>query len=268
MDFLKLDSSPLFVIAGPCVIESEELCLRVGEKMKKACDDAGVPYVFKASFDKANRSSATSYRGPGIDEGLRILGKVGRELGVPTVTDVHEPDQPAMAAEVADILQIPAFLARQTSLLAACGATGKAVNIKKGQFMAPDEMKTAADKVRSGGGKDVLLCERGTFFGYGRLVNDFAGLRTMRSFGCPVVMDATHSTQTPASLGGKSGGDPTLAPVLARAAVAAGVDGVFIECHPEPAKALSDAASMMTVDAAADLVGQLAKLATLCRGWA
>ncbi len=265
---LGLDASPLFIIAGPCVIESFDLCVRVGETMKAACEAAGVTYIFKASFDKANRSSAASFRGPGIDEGLDVLAKVKDALCVPTLTDVHEPDHPRAAAETVDVLQVPAFLARQTSLLKACGETGLAVNIKKGQFMAPVEMQTAADKVRSTGNDNVMLCERGTFFGYGRLVNDFTGLRTMSDVGCPVVFDATHSTQTPASLGGASGGDPTMAPILARAAVAAGVEGLFVECHPEPSKALSDAASMMPLAEAAALVGQLSELARLTASWA
>ncbi|MEM7808905.1 MAG: 3-deoxy-8-phosphooctulonate synthase [Planctomycetota bacterium] len=257
----------LFVIAGPCVIESRDVCLQVGQAVKAACEQAGVDYIFKASFDKANRSSASSYRGPGVEDGLDILRDVGQELGVRTVTDVHEPEHPATAAEVVDVLQVPAFLARQTSLLTACGKTGKIVNIKKGQFMAPSEMATAVDKVKAAGESEVWLTERGTFFGYGRLVNDFGGLRTMAQTGCPVVFDATHSTQTPASLGGKSGGDPTLAPILARAAVAAGVDGVFIECHPDPTNAKSDAASMMRLDDVPRLIDELAGLATLRTSW-
>ena len=261
---LRRRQTPLFVIAGPCVIESREVCLTVGETMRAACDEAGVAYVFKASFDKANRTSGGSFRGPGMEGGLRVLEEVGRELGVATLTDVHLPDQAAVAGEVVDVLQVPAFLARQTDLLAACGATGRAVNIKKGQFMAPAEMRTAAEKV---GGDKVLLTERGTFFGYGRLVNDFAGLPILAATGRPVVFDATHSTQTPAGLGGTSGGNPSLAPVLARAAVAAGVDGVFIECHPDPADAQSDAASMMRLADVPRLVGQLAELARLRAGW-
>ncbi len=262
-----LTAGPLFVIAGPCVIESLDLCLQIGRRMKQVCDEAGVPYVFKASFDKANRSSASSFRGPGLDEGLDVLAKVRDELGVPVLTDVHEREQATAAGEVVDVLQVPAFLARQTSLLKACGETGKIVNIKKGQFMAPAEMETAADKVRQTGNDNVMLCERGTFFGYGRLVNDMAGIRTMAETGCPVVFDATHSTQTPASLGGASGGDPTMAPVLARAAVAAGVHGVFIECHPDPAGAKSDAASMMRLDDVPAVVRQLADLARLRQSW-
>ncbi len=268
---LGLDSTPLFLIAGPCVIESLELCLTVGEALRKACDDAGVTYVFKASFDKANRSSGASFRGPGIGEGLAILDAVKKRLGVPVLTDIHEREQAEVAAEVVDILQVPAFLARQTDLLQACGRTGRVVNIKKGQFMAPAEMHTAADKVRKTGNENVLLTERGTFFGYGRLVNDFTGLGEMRKTGCPVVFDATHSTQEPAGLGGGggvSGGRPECAPILARAAVAAGVEGIFLECHPEPAKAKSDAASMLHLSDMPALVKQLGKLAILRREWA
>ena len=262
---LKLDDAPLFLIAGPCVIESADLCMQVGQAVKKACDDAGVAYVFKASFDKANRSSAGSFRGPGIGQGLAILEKVGRELGVPVLTDIHEREQAAVAAEVVDILQIPAFLARQTDLLQACGKTGRAVNIKKGQFMAPTEMATAVGKVNAAGGEKVLLTERGTFFGYGKLVNDFCGLPVMKQTGCPVVFDATHSTQEPAGLGGVSGGRPEFAPMLAKAAVAAGVDGLFIECHPDPAQAKSDAASMLRLDDMPALIAKLAEIARVSR---
>lgn len=264
---LSLDSSPLFLIAGPCVIESLDLCLTIGEAVKQACDEAGVAYVFKASFDKANRSSAGSFRGPGIGEGLAILDRVKQKLGVPVLTDIHEREQAAVAADVVDVLQVPAFLARQTDLLQACGRTGRVVNVKKGQFMAPAEMHTAAEKVRQTGNQNVLLTERGTFFGYGKLVNDFCGLPVMKQSGCPVVFDATHSTQEPAGLGGVSGGRPEFAPILARAAVAAGVDGVFLECHPDPAQAKSDAASMLNLADVPALIGQLAKLARLRQEW-
>jgi 2-dehydro-3-deoxyphosphooctonate aldolase (KDO 8-P synthase) len=241
----NLDRSPLFVIAGPCVIESAELCLRIAAHCKKVCDALGLVYVFKASFDKANRSSNSSFRGPGIVEGLKIMGRAKSEVGVAVLTDIHEPDQAAAAAEVVDILQVPAFLARQTDLLHACGCTGKTVNIKKGQFMSPQEMQLAIDKVESTGNKKILLTERGTFFGYNRLVNDFTGLAVMASFGKPVVFDITHSTQQPAGLGGSSGGNPQYSPLLARAAVAAGVNGLFLECHPDPRNAKSDAATVM-----------------------
>ena len=266
-DLLGLGRSPLFLIAGPCVIESAALCLEIGRTLKKACDDAGVAYVFKASFDKANRTSGESFRGPGIGEGLAVLEKVKRELGVPVLTDVHEREQATVAGEVVDVLQIPAFLARQTDLLHAAGRTGRIVNVKKGQFMAPAEMHTAAAKVRATGNENVVLTERGTFFGYGRLVNDFTGLSVMKETGCPVVFDVTHSTQEPAGLGGVSGGNPRHAPMLAKAAVAAGVDGIFLECHPDPANAKSDAASMLRLDETPTLVRQLAQLAAMRREW-
>ena len=202
--------------------------------MKTLCDRLAIPYVFKASFDKANRTSNSSFRGPGIEEGLEILHQVQRDVGVPVLTDVHEPEQATIAAEVVDVLQVPAFLARQTDLLLACGKTNRVVNIKKGQFMSPGEMGTAAEKVRSTGNDRVLLTERGTFFGYNRLVNDFTGLAVMQAFKCPVVFDVTHSTQQPAAQGTQSGGNPQYSPLLARAAVAAGVNGLFLECHPDP----------------------------------
>lgn len=258
---------PLFVIAGPCVIESEAICMKVGETMKRACERLGLAYIFKASFDKANRSSVGSYRGTGMEEGLRILRKVGDALGSPVLTDVHESDQPAIAAEYVDVLQIPAFLARQTDLLSACGKTGKPVNVKKGQFMSPQEMLLAVNKIRSTGNDQILLTERGTFFGYNRLVNDFTAIPVMQSAGCPVVFDVTHSTQQPAGLGGSSGGNPQYAPMLARAAVAAGVDGLFIECHPEPAKALSDAATMVDLTTAQQMLEEAKAIAELRRSW-
>ena len=266
-DLLHLDRCPLFVIAGPCVIESAEVCLAVGRHVKGICDRLGLAYIFKASFDKANRSSNASFRGPGLEDGLVVLERVKRELGVAVLTDVHEVDQVIEAATVADILQVPAFLARQTDLLLACGRTGKAVNIKKGQFMAPQEMGNAADKVRSTGNQRILLTERGTFFGYNRLVNDFTGLAVMKSFGCPVVFDVTHSTQQPAGQGNQSGGSPQYSPLLARAAVAAGVEGLFLECHPEPKNAKSDAATMLDFETVESLLTQCAQIAALRKGW-
>jgi 2-dehydro-3-deoxyphosphooctonate aldolase (KDO 8-P synthase) len=228
----------------------------------------GIAYVFKASFDKANRTSGESFRGPGIGQGLAVLERVKRELGVPVLTDIHEREQAGVAAEVCDILQVPAFLARQTDLLTACGKTGRIVNVKKGQFMAPAEMRTAADKVRATGNPNVMVTERGTFFGYGRLVNDFTALAIMKEEAkCPVVYDATHSTQSPAGLGGVSGGNPQFAPLLARAAVAAGADGVFLECHPDPSHARSDAASMLRLEEVPGLLEQLAAIAALRRKW-
>jgi len=264
---LNLKASPLFVIAGPCVIESAELCLRIAAHVKGVCDKLGLVYVFKASFDKANRSSNASFRGPGIKEGLAILAQVKRQVGVPVLTDVHEAGQAAEAAAVVDILQVPAFLARQTDLLVACGETGKTINVKKGQFMSPQEMGLAIEKIKSTGNENVLLTERGTFFGYNRLVNDFTGLGVMKSFNVPVVFDITHSTQQPAGLGNQSGGNPQYSPLLARAAVAAGVDGIFLECHPDPKNAKSDAATMMHLDNVEPLLGQCAQIAELRKAW-
>lgn len=266
-DIFQLGQKPLFLIAGPCVIESESICMEIGQTLKAACQKHGLAYIFKASFDKANRSSVSSYRGLAMEDGLKLLRKVGDALGVPVLTDVHESDQPEIAAKYVDVLQIPAFLARQTDLLLACGRTGKPVNIKKGQFMSPQEMQLAVSKVRSVSKGQILLTERGTFFGYNRLVNDFTGIPQMKETGCPVVFDVTHSTQQPAGLGSSSGGNPQYAPMLARAAVAAGVDGLFIECHPEPAKALSDAATMLPLSAIEPLLGELRQLADLRKSW-
>ena len=263
----QLTRSPLFVIAGPCVIESAELCLTVGRHVKSVCDKLGLAYVFKASFDKANRSSNSSFRGPGLADGLVVLDRIKKELGVPVLTDVHEPEQATIAAKVVDVLQVPAFLARQTDLLLACGRTGRAVNVKKGQFMSPQEMGLAVEKVRSCGNDNVMLTERGTFFGYNRLVNDFTALPTMKGFGVPVVFDVTHSTQQPAGLGNQSGGNPQYSPMLARAAVAAGVDGLFLECHPEPKKAKSDAATMLSLADVEPLLASCKQIADLRRGW-
>jgi 2-dehydro-3-deoxyphosphooctonate aldolase (KDO 8-P synthase) len=261
------DPSRLFVIAGPCVIESAELCLTVARHVKSVCDKLGLTYVFKASFDKANRSSNSSFRGPGMADGLMTLQRIKDDLGLPVLTDVHESEQVPQVAEVVDILQVPAFLARQTDLLVACGRTGKTINVKKGQFMAPQEMGNAVEKIRAAGGKNILLTERGTFFGYNRLVNDFTGLAVMKSLGCPVVFDATHSTQQPAGMGNQSGGNPQYSALLARAAVAAGVDGLFLECHPEPRKAKSDAATMLGLDEVEPLLTQCKQIADLRRTW-
>ncbi|HEV8607529.1 MAG TPA: 3-deoxy-8-phosphooctulonate synthase [Tepidisphaeraceae bacterium] len=258
---------PLFVIAGPCVMESEGLCLEVAGELKRICAKLGLGYVFKASFDKANRSSASSYRGPGLKEGVAILKRVKEKHGVPVLTDVHETEQVEEVAKVVDVLQVPAFLARQTDLLLACGKTGRAVNIKKGQFMSPQEMGNAVEKVRSTGNSKVMLTERGTFFGYNRLVNDFTAIAVMKSFGVPVIFDATHSTQQPGGLGNASGGNPKFTPLLARAAVAAGVDGLFIECHPEPSRAKSDAASMVRLDSMERLLTQCRGIVELRKGW-
>jgi 2-dehydro-3-deoxyphosphooctonate aldolase (KDO 8-P synthase) len=231
---------PAAFIGGPCVIESEALLRRVGRALKKACADLKVGLVLKSSFDKANRTSANSFRGPGIEKGLRILAKVGAELGVPTITDVHLPEQAEVAARYVDMLQVPAFLSRQTDLLLACGRTGKAVNVKKGQFLSPWDMRHAIEKIESTGNRRVLLTERGTFFGYGNLVVDMRSLTIMRGFGVPVIHDATHSVQLPGGRGATTGGQREFAFPLARAAAAVGVDGIFFETHPDPDTALSD----------------------------
>jgi len=234
---------PLLLIAGPCVIESETHALRMAEQIAALAERLSLPYVFKASFDKANRSSGRSFRGPGLEAGLAILGRVRRDIGVPVLSDVHEPAQAAPAGAVLDVLQVPAFLCRQTDLLLACGRAGRAVNIKKGQFLAPEKMELAVAKVRETGNTNVLVTDRGTFFGYERLVNDFTGLAVMRSF-APVVFDATHSVQYPGGGGHVTGGRREFIPLLARAAVAAGIDALFMEVHDDPPNAKSDAATV------------------------
>jgi len=233
----------LLVVAGPCVVESADLCLRVADALKGACAARGLPYVFKASYRKANRSSVRSFTGLPMDEALAVLARVKRECGVPVLTDVHDASEVEAAAEVADVLQIPAFLCRQTALLQAAGRSGRAVNVKKGQFLAPADMRNAADKVAAAGGDRILLTERGTTFGYHDLVVDMRGLVVMRAIGWPVLYDATHSLQQPG--GETTGGVREFAFPLMRAAVACGVDGLFFEAHPDPAKALSDAATQL-----------------------
>jgi 2-dehydro-3-deoxyphosphooctonate aldolase (KDO 8-P synthase) len=266
-DLLHRDRCPLFVIAGPCVIESAELCLAIATHVKGVCDRLGLAYIFKASFDKANRSSNSSFRGPGLADGLVVLDLVKKSVGVPVLTDVHESDQAPIAAQVVDILQIPAFLARQTDLLVACGRTGKAINVKKGQFMSPAEMGNAVEKIRSTGNDRIMLTERGTFFGYNRLVNDFTSIPQMQAFKAPVIFDITHSTQQPAGMGNQSGGSPQYSPLLARAAVAAGVDGLFLECHPDPKNAKSDAATVMNMNDVEPLLTQCKEIAESRRTW-
>lgn len=238
----------LTLIAGPCVIESADVCLRVAEHVARCSHDVGVGYIFKASFDKANRTSIESPRGPGLEAGLRVLEQVRAEIGVPVLTDIHIPEQAAPAADVVDVLQIPAFLCRQTDLLVAAAQTGRPTNVKKGQFLAPEDMRHVTTKFREGGGQHICVTERGSSFGYHNLVVDMRSLPTMAAAtGTPVVFDATHSVQRP-STGEKSGGDRTLAPVLARAAVAVGVDGLFSEVHPEPDHALSDGPNSLDFD--------------------
>ena len=246
--------APLLLIAGPCVIESRTLCLEVAGRIKEIAVRLGVTFVFKASFDKANRTSGASFRGPGMDEGLAILADVRKTVGVPVLSDIHEPSQAAPVAAVVDILQIPAFLCRQTDLLLAAAKTGKPVNIKKGQFVAPWDMKPAVEKVRSAGNKAILLTERGTFFGYNRLVSDFRAIPQMQSLGCPVIFDATHSAQEPGGLGSATGGDRSAGPLLARCAMAAGADGLFIETHPDVANAKSDQAVQLPLDELEELL--------------
>ncbi len=236
---------PLLLIAGPCVIEAESLCLEIADVLAEIARQLPVQVVFKASYDKANRTSAAAFRGPGIDEGLAVLDRVRAATGLPVTTDVHLPEQASAAGQVCDMLQVPAFLCRQTDLLLAAAATGKAVNVKKGQFVAPGDMRHVVAKLLAGGCRDVLLCERGTFFGYGRLVNDFAGLLAMRALGVPVIFDATHSVQQPASLGESTGGDRGLVEPLARAAAAVGIDGLFFETHPDPDTSPSDGPTMV-----------------------
>jgi 2-dehydro-3-deoxyphosphooctonate aldolase (KDO 8-P synthase) len=246
--------APLFLMAGPCVIENERLCLEIAERLVGIGKRTGVATIFKASFDKANRSSISSFRGLGLKEGMRILARVREATGLPVMTDVHEPSQAAKAAETVDCLQVPAFLCRQTDLLVACAETGRPTSIKKGQFVSPGEMANVVEKMRTSGNGKVILTERGTFFGYNRLVNDMTGILTMQQLGCPVVFDATHSTQQPGGLGAASGGRREMGPLLARAAVAARANGLFLEVHPDPEKALSDAASMLPLDRLEGLV--------------
>jgi 2-dehydro-3-deoxyphosphooctonate aldolase (KDO 8-P synthase) len=254
------DRNRLALIAGPCVIENEDLCLRVGTFLKKTCSRLGVFYVFKASYDKANRTSAKSFRGPGLEEGLRILQRVRSRLQVPVLTDVHTEAQAQAAGAVADILQIPAFLCRQTDIIAAAVATGRIVNLKKGQFLSPAEMGQVVDKAKSAGGKKLLLTERGTTFGYNNLVADMRSIPIMGRFGFPVIFDATHSVQLPGGGGDKSSGQREFAPVLARCALAAGADGIFLETHPDPARALSDGPNMIPLAEMPALLKSLLKI--------
>ena len=257
---------PIFLIAGPCVIESEDLQLRTAERLREITDRLGILLIFKSSFDKANRSSGKSFRGPGMEEGLKILQKVRREIGVPVLTDVHDIPQVGPVAEVVDVLQTPAFLARQTDFIHAVAASGKPVNIKKGQFMAPHDMKNVVDKARDAAQaagineEMIMVCERGVSFGYNNLVSDMRGLAIMRETGCPVVFDATHSVQLPGGQGTSSGGQREHVPVLARAAVASGISGMFMETHPDPANALSDGPNAWPLDRMESLLTTLVAL--------
>ncbi|MCG9700567.1 3-deoxy-8-phosphooctulonate synthase [Vibrio natriegens] len=250
----------MFLIAGPCVIESEELVLEVASTMKSITDDLGIDYIFKASFDKANRSSTGSYRGPGIEKGLEILSNVKRDLGLRVLTDVHEDTPIDEVASVVDVMQTPAFLVRQTNFIQKVAAAGKPVNIKKGQFQAPWDMEQVVNKCHEVGNKDIWLCDRGTSFGYNTLVSDMRGLSVMRQTGCKVVFDATHSVQQPGGQGATSGGQREMVPVLARAAVAAGIDGLFIETHPDPTVALSDGPNMLPLKHMKELLETLLEI--------
>ena len=248
------------LIAGPCVIESEEMVLSIAGQMKELTEKLGIPYTFKASFDKANRTSLNSFRGPGMEEGLRILKKVKDTYQLPVCTDIHEPWQAAPAAEVADILQIPAFLCRQTDLLVAAAKTGRCVNIKKAQFLAPWDMKNCVEKVRQSGNDNVMLCERGTSFGYNTLVVDMTGLRVMKEFGVPVIFDATHSVQKPGGNGTSTSGNRQYVEYLAKAAIAVGVDGLFMETHPDPDSAKSDGPNMVPLGEMEELLKKLIRV--------
>ena len=257
--------APLAFIGGPCVIESETHALRMAQALASLCREQGVPFVFKASFDKANRSSVASFRGPGLRDGLRILKAVKDAAGVPVLSDIHEPAQADPAGEVLDIIQIPAFLCRQTDLLLAAGRTGRTVNIKKGQFLSPRDMRHAADKVASTGNQKILLTERGAAFGYNNLVVDFRSLPVMRGLGYPVVMDATHAVQLPGGEGDRSGGEAAFIPYLARAAAAVGIDALFCEVHDDPARARSDGPNALRLDRTADLLRQVRAIDALVR---
>ncbi len=257
--------APLFLIAGPCVIESRELALDTAGRLKEICAAAGVPFIYKSSFDKANRSSHGSFRGPGLEAGLAILEQVRRQIGVPVITDVHEDTPLAEVAAVVDVLQTPAFLCRQTNFIQNVARQGRPVNIKKGQFLAPWDMANVVDKARAVGNQQVMVCERGVSFGYNNLITDLRALAVMRATGAPVVFDATHSVQLPGGQGKASGGQREFVPVLARGAVAAGVAGVFMETHPDPDKALSDGPNAWPLDRMAELLATLAEIDRLVK---
>jgi len=258
--FRHTTSGQFFLLAGPCVIEGEDMALRIAERIRHLTDKLQIPFIFKGSYRKANRSRLDSFTGIGDETALRILQKVGREIGVPTVTDIHESGEAALAAEYVDVLQIPAFLCRQTDLLVAAAQTGKVVNIKKGQFLSGEAMKWAVDKVHQAGNANVMLTERGNSFGYSDLVVDFRNLPAMREFGVPVVMDVTHSLQRPNQSSGVTGGQPALIETIAKAAIAVGADGLFIETHPTPATALSDGANMLPLDQLESLLVKLTRV--------
>ncbi|OPY70662.1 MAG: 2-dehydro-3-deoxyphosphooctonate aldolase [Syntrophorhabdus sp. PtaU1.Bin050] len=245
---IPVGTRPFVFIGGPCVIEGRDITLRIAERLRVITSDRSIPFIFKSSYDKANRTSINSFRGPGIEEGLKILAEVREKLDVPVLTDVHSAEEATIAAAVVDVLQVPALLSRQTDLLVACGKTGKPVNIKKGQFLAPHDMKNAIEKVESTGNNCIMVTERGTYFGYNNLVNDFRALSIMKDFGYPVIFDATHSVQKPGGLFTQSGGEREFVFPLARAAVAVGVDGIFMEVHFDPSEALCDGANSISLD--------------------
>lgn len=259
-------NNPFVLIAGPCMIEDESLVLSTAEKVKELTTKLGIPYVFKASYDKANRSSIHSHRGPGLEKGLEILAKVKEQFDLPVTSDIHEPNQAAAAAEVLDIIQIPAFLCRQTDLLVAAGKTGKIVNVKKGQFLAPWDMKNVVTKLRESGNDNILLTERGSTFGYNNLVVDYRSLITMRELGVPVVFDATHSVQIPGGNGTTTGGKREYVPYLSRAAVAVGVDSVFMEVHPNPDEALSDGPNTVKLEELENILKQIKEIDQIMKG--
>ena len=256
------NAQPIFLIAGTCVVESEAMALDTAGALKEICADLGVPFIYKSSFDKANRSSSSSFRGPGMEEGLRILAEVKRQIEVPILTDVHEDTAMDEVADVVDVLQTPAFLCRQTNFILRAAGAGKPVNIKKGQFLSPWEMQNVVDKAKSTGNEDIMVCERGFSFGYNNLVSDMRSLAVMRSTGCPVVFDATHSVQLPGGKGDASGGQREFIPVLARAATAAGIAGLFMETHPDPSKALSDGPNAWPLDKMRALLETLVSIDT------
>ena len=256
---------PLLLLAGPCVLESLELGMEIAERMQKICSTLGISYVFKASFDKANRTAITSFRGPGLKRGLEQLANIRSTVGVPVVSDIHEPDQAAPAAAVLDIIQIPAFLCRQTDLLAAASQTGTVINLKKGQFVSPWDMQNAVAKIRESGSSKVMLVERGASFGYNNLVVDMRALPVMRSFDCPVIFDATHSVQLPGGAGGSSGGQREFIPPLTRAAAAAGIDGLFMEVHPDPDNARCDGPNSIALDSIESLLRQIVEIRSCLR---
>ena len=266
-DFFIGEGSPLALISGPCVIESEELTLRIAENLKEMVRGRPINLIFKASFDKANRSAYDGFRGPGLEEGLRILKRVKDELGLPVVTDVHTEEQARAAAEVCDMLQIPAFLCRQTDLVVAAAKTGAVISVKKGQFMAPWDMSNVVEKIVKAGNDKILLIERGATFGYNNLVSDMRSIPIMKGFGYPVCFDATHSAQLPGGLGSSTGGMREFIPMLAKASIAAGADCLFMECHPDPARSKSDATTIYDINLLPRLLNQLVQLYALCRQW-